>query len=426
MNEHRPHRTPPSPPGARETVLEVENLRTYFEVEGEIAKAVDGVSFEIYADEVFGLVGESGCGKSVTALSVMRLIPSPPGTIAGGQIRYRGRDLLALPIREMRRIRGDRIAMIFQEPMTALDPVFTIGYQVREAILVHRPALDRQTAEEHAAQMLERVGIADARRQLGSYPHQISGGMRQRVMIAMALAMEPDLLIADEPTTALDVTIQAQILELMLELRKRAGTRGAVRGTSPRGARRDAASSTRRASRLEPDAEQDAGTARGAGASMLLITHDLAVVAETCDRVAVMYGGELQEIAEVRPLFQRPLHPYTQGLLASLPRPDRPRRQRLDAIPGSVPSILELPSGCKFVTRCPARIPLCEEVDPQLVEVESGRFCRCHVTERRLAAGWGPPRAFPWDEGEVDVAVPGGEDPRAPTPAPASHPEAPR
>jgi oligopeptide/dipeptide ABC transporter ATP-binding protein len=384
MNERRPSRTPSSPPGARETVLEVEDLRTYFEVEGEIAKAVNGVSFEIYADEVFGLVGESGCGKSVTALSVMRLIPSPPGTIAGGQIRYRGRDLLALPIREMRRIRGDRIAMIFQEPMTALDPVFTIGYQVREAILEHRPALDRQTAEEHAAQMLERVGIADARRQLGSYPHQLSGGMRQRVMIAMALAMEPDLLIADEPTTALDVTIQAQILELMLELRKRAD------------------------------------------ASMLLITHDLAVVAETCDRVAVMYGGEIQEIAEVRPLFRRPLHPYTQGLLASLPRPDRPRRQRLDAIPGSVPSILELPSGCKFVTRCPARIPLCEEVDPQLVEVESGRFCRCHVTERRLAAGWGPPRAFPWDEGEVDVAVPDGEDPRAPTPAPASHPEAPR
>ena len=364
---------------AREVLLEVENLRTYFEVEGEIAKAVDGVSFEIYSDEVFGLVGESGCGKSVTALSILRLIPSPPGSIAGGQIRFRGRDLLALPLREMRRIRGDSIAMIFQEPMTALDPVFTIGYQIREAFLEHRPELTRDAADELAVAMLDRVGIADARRRLQSYPHELSGGMRQRVMIAMALAMEPDLLIADEPTTALDVTIQAQILELMLAMR--AGTQGS---------------------------------------SMLLITHDLAVVAETCDRVAVMYGGEIQEIAAVRPLFRQPLHPYTQGLLASLPRPDRPRRGRLDAIPGSVPSILELPQGCKFVTRCPARIPLCESLDPELVELAPGRWCRCHVTAQRLAAGWDPPRAFPWDGGTVDVAVPGHEDPRP------RHPEAPR
>jgi oligopeptide/dipeptide ABC transporter ATP-binding protein len=361
--------TQPAPPrtGApRETLLEVDQLRTYFEVEGEIAKAVDGVSFVIYTDEVFGLVGESGCGKSVTALSVMRLIPSPPGSIAGGAIRFRGRDLLALPIREMRRLRGDRIAMIFQEPMTALDPVFTVGHQIREAVLEHRPELDRDAADRVAAEMLDRVGIADAERRLESYPHELSGGMRQRVMIAMALAMEPDLLIADEPTTALDVTIQAQILELMLAMRERTSL-----------------------------------------SSILLITHDLAVVAETCDRVAVMYGGEIQEVAEVRPLFRRPLHPYTQGLLASLPRPDRPHRERLDPIPGSVPSILELPRGCKFVTRCPARIPLCDDVDPQLLEVEPGRWCRCHVTERRLAAGWEPPRAFPWDGGAVDVAVPG-------------------
>jgi peptide/nickel transport system ATP-binding protein/oligopeptide transport system ATP-binding protein len=358
----------------------VRNLRTYFEIEGEMAKAVNGVSFDVYADEVFGLVGESGCGKSVTALSVMRLIPSPPGTIAGGEIRFRGRDLLALPIEEMRKIRGDDIAMIFQEPMTALDPVFTIGSQLREAILTHRPELDRRAADGLAVEMLERVGIADARRRLGSYPHEFSGGMRQRVMIAMALAMEPDLLIADEPTTALDVTIQAQILELMLAMRDRA-TRAA---TSP---------------------ETSAGSA-GRTASMLLITHDLAVVAQTCDRVAVMYGGEIQEVAEVGPLFRQPLHPYTQGLLASLPRPDRPKRERLDAIPGSVPSILELPKGCKFVTRCPARIAICEDVDPQLLEVAPGRWCRCHVTERRVAAGWEPPRAFPWDGGTVDVAVP--------------------
>ncbi|HEX2463589.1 MAG TPA: ABC transporter ATP-binding protein [Thermoanaerobaculia bacterium] len=356
---------------AREPLLRVEDLHTHFDIEGQVAKAVNGVSFEVYGDEVFGLVGESGCGKSVTALSILRLIPSPPGSIAGGRILFRGKDLLTLPLSEMRRIRGNRIAMIFQEPMTALDPVFTIGSQLREAIDIHRPELGREAADDLAVAMLERVGIADARRRLGSYPHEFSGGMRQRVMIAMALAMEPDLLIADEPTTALDVTIQAQILELMLAVRDQAGV-----------------------------------------ASMLLITHDLAVVAETCDRVAVMYGGEIQEVAETRPLFRQPLHPYTQGLLASLPRPDRPRRERLDAIPGSVPSILELPRGCKFVTRCPARVPLCETVDPELVEHEPDRWCRCHVVAQRLAAGMGPPRAFPWDGGTVDVATPEYPDPR--------------
>jgi oligopeptide/dipeptide ABC transporter ATP-binding protein len=346
-------------------LLQVENLHTQFDVDGEVAKAVNGVSFEVYGDEVFGLVGESGCGKSVTALSILRLIPEPPGKIVSGRILFGGKDLLALPLPEMRRIRGNRIAMIFQEPMTALDPVFTVGSQLREAILTHKSELSRDAADELAATMLERVGIPDARRRLKSYPHEFSGGMRQRVMIAMALAMEPDLLIADEPTTALDVTIQAQILELMLAAREKTGL-----------------------------------------ASLLLITHDLAVVAETCDRVAVMYGGEIQEIAETRPLFRQPLHPYTQGLLASLPRPDRPKRERLDAIPGSVPSILELPAGCKFVTRCPARIPLCDTVDPDLLEVQPGRWCRCHVTEQRLAAGMPPPRAFPWDGGPVDVAVP--------------------
>jgi oligopeptide/dipeptide ABC transporter ATP-binding protein len=364
-------------------LLEVQDLRTVFEIEGQTVRAVDGVSFEIYSDEVFGLVGESGCGKSVTALSILRLIPDPPGSIVGGKVRFRGRDLLALPLPEMRRIRGDDIAMIFQEPMTALDPVFTIGSQLREAILTHRPELERRDADDLAARMLERVGLPDARRRLASYPHELSGGMRQRVMIAMALAMEPDLLIADEPTTALDVTIQAQILELMLQVRDR-------RRSTP-------------------------GESRSAS-SILLITHDLAVVAETCDRVAVMYGGEIQEIADTRALFRRPLHPYTQGLLASLPRPDRPPRERLAAIPGAVPSILELPEGCKFVTRCPARIPLCERADPELAEVEPGRRCRCHVTAQRLAAGWDPPRAFPWDGGPVDVAVPDAATPPAAPP----------
>ncbi len=318
-------------------LLQVRDLRTYFNVEGQTAKAVDGVSFDIRENEVFGLVGESGSGKSVTALSVLRLIPNPPGDIVGGAIHFRGESLLDLPWAEMRKIRGNRISMIFQEPMTALNPVFTIGFQLIEGIRLHT-GCSKDEAEVKAAEMLDLVGIPDGLRRLSDYPHQFSGGMRQRAMIAMALSLTPNLLIADEPTTALDVTIQSQILELMLEMRTKTD-----------------------------------------GASILLITHDLAVVAETCQRVAVMYGGKIQEISEVIPLFEDPKHPYTQGLLKSLPRPDQGKVRRLPTIPGIVPSILHMPPGCKFADRCPERFERCDREEPELREIEPGRFCRCHL-----------------------------------------------
>jgi oligopeptide/dipeptide ABC transporter ATP-binding protein len=270
----------------------------------------------------------------------MRLIPNPPGWIESGEILFRGQDLLKLPYAEMHKIRGNDISMIFQEPMTALNPVFTIGFQLREAIRHHSPDLDKEAVTTRAAEMLDLVGIPDARRRLKNYPHEFSGGMRQRAMIAMALAMHPALLIADEPTTALDVTIQAQILELMLKVREQTGN-----------------------------------------ASILLITHDLAVVAETCERVAVMYGGKIQEIADVSSLFHRPLHPYTKGLLESLPRPDREKKKRLATIEGIVPSVFNFPQGCKYWTRCPEKIDRCEIEEPELREITPGRFCRCHLVE---------------------------------------------
>ncbi len=324
----------------RKKLLEVKNLRTYFDVEGKTAKAVDGVSFHVFANEVFGIVGESGSGKSVTSLSIMRLIPDPPGRIEGGEIWFNGTNLLDMSYAEMRKIRGNEISMIFQEPMTALNPVFTIGFQLKEAIRHHRKGLTKAEVTDRAEEMLTLVGIPDARRRLKNYPHEFSGGMRQRAMIAMALALEPRLLIADEPTTALDVTIQAQILELMLSVREKTGD-----------------------------------------ASILLITHDLAVVAETCDRVAVMYGGKVQEISDVKRLFAEPLHPYTQGLLTSLPRPDKERRKRLQTIPGIVPSIMNMPPGCKFAERCPLRESRCDTIEPELVEVRPDRFARCHLVE---------------------------------------------
>ena len=262
----------------------------------------------------------------------------PPGRIESGSIRFQGKDLLAIPIEEMRDIRGNEIAMIFQEPMTALNPVFTVGFQLVEAIRRHSD-MSKQDARKRAAELLTLVGIPDAEKRLKRYPQAFSGGMRQRAMIAIALAMNPRLLIADEPTTALDVTIQAQILELMIRLRE----------------------------------ERE-------GASILLITHDLGVVAETCDRVAVMYGGKIQEIAPVEDLFGRPLHPYTQGLLASLPRPDRTvKPKRLPTVPGIVPSVMNMPVGCKFVTRCPVREARCETEEPELREVASQRTVRCHL-----------------------------------------------
>ena len=320
-----------------ETLLEIRGLKTYFKTEAGVAKAVDGVDLNIYAGEVLGLVGESGSGKSVTALSILRLIPNPPGEIVSGSIRYKDRELLKLPWAEIRKIRGNEISMIFQEPMTSLNPVFTIGMQVMEILLEHE-GCSRKEAFDRSVEMLTLVGIPDAAARMRDYPHQFSGGMRQRVMIAIALACNPSLLIADEPTTALDVTIQAQILELMLKVKEE---------------RKDAA--------------------------ILLITHNLGVVAETCDRVAVMYGGKMQEIGSAKQIFENPQHPYTRGLLASLPRVDGDKQERLKTIPGNVPNIHELPVGCKFATRCEEKLDRCDLEEPDFHQVEPNHRSRCHL-----------------------------------------------
>jgi oligopeptide/dipeptide ABC transporter ATP-binding protein len=310
-----------------DVLLRVRDLKTYFVTErgGGTARAVDGVSFDLYAGETLGLVGESGCGKTVSALSLLRLIPEPPGHIlAGSVIEFEGRDLLALSPGELRAIRGAEIAMIFQEPAASLNPVFKIGDQVAEAALVHQ-RIGRRAARAKALEMLELVGIPDAKQRLDDYPHELSGGMAQRVMIAMALICHPKVLIADEPTTALDVTIQAQILELL--------------------------------ERLQSDL----------GMSIILITHDLGVVAGTADRVVVMYAGRVVETASTRELFARPLHPYTEGLLAAVPRLDSPRR-RLLTIAGQVPAATAWPSGCRFHPRCPYAWDKCAAEEPPLLE----------------------------------------------------------
>ncbi len=322
-----------------EKLLQIQGLKTHFKTESGIAEAVDGVDLDIDAGEVLGLVGESGAGKSVTALSILRLIPNPPGEIVAGSILFRGQDLLKLSWQEMRKIRGKEISMIFQEPMTSLNPVFTVGMQLSEVVLEHE-GCSKQEAFDRGVEMLKLVGIPEPALRMSEYPHQFSGGMRQRVMIAMALACNPSLLIADEPTTALDVTIQAQILELMLGIKEQ---------------RKDAA--------------------------ILLITHNLAVVAETCDRVAVMYGGRIQEIAPVIELFKNPQHPYTRGLLASLPSLDGEKAERLPAIPGNVPNIQDLPVGCKFVTRCQEKLDHCELTEPQLLEISPRHWVRCHLMD---------------------------------------------
>ena len=318
-------------------LLQIKGLKTWFHTEAGTAKAVDGVSFDIMPGEVVGLVGESGSGKSVTAMSILRLIPDPPGRIMEGSIFFKGQDLLKLSWEDIRAIRGREISMIFQEPMTSLNPVFTIGMQLMEVVL-HHEKISKKDAFDRCVEMLKLVGIPDPASRMHDYPHQYSGGMRQRVMIAMALACNPSLLIADEPTTALDVTIQAQILELMLKIKDE---------------RKDAA--------------------------ILLITHNLAVVAETCHRVIVMYGGKIQEIASVHELFRNPLHPYTQGLLASLPTVDGEKQKRLRTIPGNVPSIMDLPVGCKFVTRCPVKVDRCATTEPELIEVSPGHWVRCFL-----------------------------------------------
>jgi peptide/nickel transport system ATP-binding protein len=317
-------------------LLEVRNLQTQFPTRAGLVRAVDGVSFYIEGGELLGLVGESGCGKSITALSIMRLI-TPPGRIVGGEIIFDGKNLLGLTDQEMRQIRGDDIAMIFQDPMTSLNPVFRVGEQIAEALRLHR-RLSRKAARTAAIQTMQEVAIPDPARRVDDYPHQMSGGMRQRVMIAMALACNPKLLIADEPTTALDVTIQAQILELLNELRK-----------------------TREL-------------------AVLLITHDLGVVAEVADRVAVMYTGRIVEESAVDELFARPRHPYTEGLLRSVPKLTAEhvaKAERLETIEGVVPSPTNLPPGCHFAPRCPYRLPRCTEKEIPLYELESGVKVRC-------------------------------------------------
>ncbi|NLF31637.1 MAG: ABC transporter ATP-binding protein [Planctomycetes bacterium] len=313
----------------------VRGLRTRFNTDEGCVQAVDDVSFRIEKGQTFALVGESGCGKSVTALSLMRLIPSPPGEITDGQILLAGRDLLSLSEKQMQRVRGKDVAMIFQEPMTSLNPVYTVGSQIVEAIRLHQGLGSRQ-AWALAAEMLARVGIPEPAQRVREYPHQMSGGMRQRVMIAMAISCNPRLLIADEPTTALDVTIQAQILDLLNELKT------------------------------------------SAGLSILLITHDLGVVAESADAVGVMYAGRMVEQAAVGPLFGEPLHPYTQGLFRSLPRLGRTHK-RLETIEGMVPNPLHFPSGCKFHPRCPIGRDLerCRTQEPELREVKDGHWAAC-------------------------------------------------
>lgn len=317
-------------------ILEVRGLKTYFFTDEGVVKAVDGVDFNVKAGEVLGLVGESGCGKSVTSLSILRLV-GPPGKIVDGKIIFDGRDLLTLSEREMVEMRGDRISMIFQQPQTSLNPVFMVADQVAEVLQIHQN-LDKKNAWDRAIELLRLVGIPDPERKARAYPHEMSGGQAQRVMIAMALALNPQLLIADEPTTALDVTIQAQILDLMRDLRERMGT------------------------------------------SVILITHDLGVIAEMADRVAVMYAGQIVEQAEVSELFERPLHPYTQGLIASIPILGRVQK-RLDVIPGSVPDLIDLPVGCRFAPRCRARVAhqlkICTDLEPPLEEQLPEHSVRC-------------------------------------------------
>jgi oligopeptide/dipeptide ABC transporter ATP-binding protein len=320
----------------KDTLLEVRNLKTYFYTEDGVVKAVDGVDFSVGRGEVLGLVGESGCGKSVTSLSIMRLI-GIPGKVVEGEIIFEGRNLLELSESEMVHMRGNRISMIFQQPQSSLNPVFKVGDQVAEVLQIHQN-MGKEESWNKAVELLRLVGIPDPESKAHSFPHEVSGGQAQRVMIAMALALNPQLLIADEPTTALDVTIQAQILDLMRDLRTRMDT------------------------------------------AVILITHDLGVISEMADRVAVMYAGRIVEQTDIRTLFKKPVHPYTQGLMASIPVLGTVK-ETLDVIPGSVPNLVNLPPGCQFAPRCRSRVeyqlPICTQVEPPLVPYEPEHLCRC-------------------------------------------------
>jgi oligopeptide transport system ATP-binding protein len=315
-----------------EIILDVQKLCTYFHTDDGLVKAVDGVSFQLGRGKILGIVGESGSGKSATVLSIMRLIPNPPGRIVAGSIRFRGENLLDKSDADMRQVRGRRISMIFQDPMTSLDPVFTIGQQLAEALRYHQ-RLNKREAMARSVEMLRLVGIPAPETRLRHYPHEFSGGMQQRAMIAMALLCQPDLLLADEPTTALDVTIEVQILELLRDIRTQLGT------------------------------------------SIILITHDLRVVVNVCDDVAVMYAGNIVESGPVAEVFADPQHPYTIGLLQSIPRPGR--RDRLQAIPGRPPNLVNLPPGCRFAPRCPEAIPVCHEALPGLTALTPTHHVRC-------------------------------------------------
>jgi oligopeptide/dipeptide ABC transporter ATP-binding protein len=316
-------------------VLEVKDLKTYFYTDSGIVKAVDGVSFDLKKGETLGIVGETGSGKSVTALSILRLIPEPPGKVVGGEILFHGSDLLKLEKKDLQSYRGNRISMIFQDPMTSLNPVYTIGNQLMESVIIHRKLKKEDTINE-AVRLLEIVGISEARKRLSSYPHEFSGGMRHRVMIAMAIANSPDILIADEPTTALDVTIQAQILELVDEIKSKTNS------------------------------------------SIILITHDLGVVAKYAERVLVMYAGKPVEFSTVDNIFYRAMHPYTLGLMNSITRLDEEKREKLKPIKGSPPSLIDLPEGCTFRNRCKFYSEGCKKGFPPMKEVEDGHFVACY------------------------------------------------
>ena len=319
-------------------LLEVRNLRTYFHTSHGVVKAVDGVSFDVREGETAALVGGSGCGKTMTALSIIRLVPKPQGSIVGGEIHFEGRNLLTLSEPEIRQIRGADIAMIFQEPMTSLNPVLTIGRQITETLEAHGLS-SKEEARERASELLRLVGISDPDRRLSDYPHQLSGGMRQRVMIAIALSCNPKLILADEPTTALDVTIQAQILELMGQL------------------------------------------SRKFGVALMIITHNLGVVARYADRVRVMYAGKIIESASAQEIYRNPRHPYTLGLLRSVPRLDQPRKAKLDPIKGQPPDLWSLPQGCSFAPRCKFAVEKCAQEAPPLREVGNGHLSACWVAE---------------------------------------------